>query len=44
MERENAMKYRVDRLTMGESVVDETDVSAGCGGVELEIRDWRQKG
>ncbi len=35
------MQDGVDRLAVCESIVDKTDVPACCGGVELEVRDWR---
>lgn len=34
------MEHRIDRLAMRQGVMDETEVSARRGRVELEIRDW----
>ena len=35
------MEDRVDGLTVGEGVVHQSDVSARCRRVKLEIGDWR---
>lgn len=34
------MQNRIDRLTMSKSIVDQSDIPAGCCRVELEVRDW----